>query len=287
MRTESDVAPSRQARGIAARAGRWSARHRARAIAGWLVMVIVVAMVGGSVGMSKLTTTETLSGQSAAASRALDAAGFDRPAAEQVLVQVRGGGSVLSPAGRAAIVDVVRAVGATGRVAEVRSPLTPAGATQVSRDRRSALVLFSIRGKADGAEARVGPVIAAVRRVAVAHPALVVQEFGAASATKALDDTIGKDFSRAESISIPLTFGILLVAFGALVAALVPLLLALTSVVAAGGLLALASHALHVDSSASTVLLLIGLAVGVDYSLFYIRRSREERAAGRSPSDAL
>ena len=112
-------------------------------------------------------------------------------------------------------------------------------------------------------------------------------EFGDASASKAVDDTIGKDFSRAETISIPLTFGILLVAFGALMAALVPLLLALTSVVAAGGLLALASHALHVDESASTMLLLIGLAVGVDYSLFYIRRSARSVRPGRSTREAI
>ena len=70
-------------------------------------------------------------------------------------------------------------------------------------------------------------------------------------------------------------------------AALVPLVLALTSVMAAGGLLALASNGLHVDSSASTMMLLIGLAVGVDYSLFYIRRQREERAAGRSTLEAV
>jgi uncharacterized membrane protein YdfJ with MMPL/SSD domain len=271
--------------GIAARAGRWSARHRAKAIIGWLVFVLLVANIGGNAGRKELTAAETRDGQSAAASRTLERAGFERPAAEQVLVQVKGHGDVLSPPGRGAIRDVVAAIHATGRATDVRSPLTEAG--QVSRDRRSAVVLFAMKGKADTASDRVGPVLRAVDRVAARHPRLSVVEFGSASATKAINDTIGKDFSRAESISIPLTFGILLVAFGALMAALVPLFLALTSVMAAGGLLALASHGLHVDESASTMLLLIGLAVGVDYSLFYIRRQREERAAGRSTVDAV
>ena len=107
------------------------------------------------------------------------------------------------------------------------------------------------------------------------------------TANHSLGKTIQRDFQRAEGISIPLTFGILLIAFGALVAALVPLALALTAVIAAGGLLAITSQALHVDDSSSTVLLLIGLAVGVDYTLFYLRRAREERARGRSPLAAV
>jgi RND superfamily putative drug exporter len=273
--------------GIAAGAGRWSARHRAKAIIGWLVLVLVAANIGGNVGRNELTTAETHDGQSAAANRTLEHAGFQRPAAEQVLVQSRGAGTVLNPAGRAAIADVVASVGATGRVVDVRSPLGAGNAGQVSRDRRSAVVLFAMKGKADTASKRVAPVLRTVDGVAARHPALRVEEFGSASGTKAIDDTIGRDFSRAEGISIPLTFGILLVAFGALMAALVPLVLALTSVIAAGGLLSLASHALHVDGSASTMLLLIGLAVGVDYSLFYIRRQREERAAGHSTRDAV
>jgi uncharacterized membrane protein YdfJ with MMPL/SSD domain len=274
--------------GVAGRAGRWSSRHRAKAIVGWLLFVVLATQIHlpGAPGTQKLTATEQLDGESAAASRALDRAGFSRPAAEQVLVQVRSG-NVTSAAGRSAIADTVRAVRATGRVHDVRSPLSAPGRTLVSRDGRSALVLFSMNGKLDDADERVAPVVNAVRRVASGHPGVRVEEIGAASAARALDRTLGKDFSRAEAISVPLTFGILLIAFGALVAAFVPLLLALTVVVAGGGLLAGASHAHHVDASASTVLLLVGLAVGVDYSLFYIRRAREERAAGRSAGSAL
>ena len=136
-------------RGIAARAGHWSARHRAVAIAGWLVFVLLAATIGGSVGTKKLTNSELRTGESAAAARALDRAGFSRPAAEQVLVQRRGAGSVLSADGRSAIGEVVRAVTATGRLDRIRSPLAPSNGGQLSRDGRSALVLFNMKGKAE------------------------------------------------------------------------------------------------------------------------------------------
>ena len=86
---------------------------------------------------------------------------------------------------------------------------------------------------------------------------------------------------------MPVTLVILVFAFGALVAAGIPLLLGMTAVAAALGLTALLSHLLHVDESINEVILLIGLAVGVDYSLFYLRRDREERARGRPPAAAL
>jgi putative drug exporter of the RND superfamily len=274
-------------KGIAARMGRWSARHKWLAILAWLLFLFIANNVGGSMSTKHLTISEQHDGQSAAANRVLEQAGFERPAAEQVLVQVPSRENVLDRDGRAAIRDAVSAVTATGRVYDVRSPLSPGNAGQVSRDGRSAVVLFAIKGKAEKADKQVAPLRGAVHGVAARHPNLRVEEFGSASATKELNDTIGKDFSNAESISIPLTFGILLIAFGALMAALMPLVLAITSVIAAAGWLTVASHVVHVDSSAGTVLLLIGLAVGVDYSLFYIRRAREERAAAHSNIDSI
>jgi RND superfamily putative drug exporter len=139
-----------------------------------------------------------------------------------------------------------------------------------------------MKGKADTADKRVQPVVAAVKRLAEANPQLRIEEFGQASAGKALNDTVGKDFKRAEGISIPLTFVILWLAFAAFVAALLPLVLALSAILIATGIVALTSHALPIDSSAHSLILLIGLAVGVDYSLFYFRRAREERAGGVS-----
>ncbi len=114
-----------------------------------------------------------------------------------------------------------------------------------------------------------------------------MEEFGNVSANKELNETFTSDLAQAELISLPLTLLILVIAFGSLVAAGVPLLLAISCVMAAMALVALPSQLSPVDSNISSVILLIGLAVGVDYSLFYIRREREERAAGRAPREAL
>jgi RND superfamily putative drug exporter len=88
-------------------------------------------------------------------------------------------------------------------------------------------------------------------------------------------------------IALPLTLLILLFVFGSAVAAFIPLLLSLTAVVATVGLVSIPSQVFPVDEQIAEVILLIGLAVGIDYSLFYLRREREERAAGRSESASL
>ncbi len=119
------------------------------------------------------------------------------------------------------------------------------------------------------------------------NPGYYVGQAGSASTGKALDDMFQGQLAMAGLLSIPLTLGILLLVFGSLVGASIPLLLALTSVFATMGLVALPSQIVPMDESISEVILLIGLAVGVDYSLFYIRRERDERRAGRSESAAL
>src|SRR5581483_11117539 len=108
-----------------------------------------------------------------------------------------------------------------------------------------------------------------------------------ASANKALNDAVGHDLSNARVLTLPITLIILLFAFGALVAAILPVGLAFTAYLAAAGLLGPVSHLIHVNDTATEVMLLVGMAVGVDYSLFYLRREREERAKGVSKPDAL
>jgi uncharacterized membrane protein YdfJ with MMPL/SSD domain len=172
-------------------------------------------------------------------------------------------------------------------VAAIKSPLAAGNQGQLSKNGRAALLTFQITGDPATAKDRVAPALAATAAVHAAHPNLFIGEFGEGSANKAIDKRITEDFQRAEVTSLPVTLFILVLAFGALVAAGVPLLLGVTAVIGALGLTELLSHLLHVDQMISSVILLIGLAVGVDYSLFYLRREREERARGRTPSDAL
>jgi uncharacterized membrane protein YdfJ with MMPL/SSD domain len=122
---------------------------------------------------------------------------------------------------------------------------------------------------------------------ASAHPQVTIEETGDITASDARDKSINDDLQRAEILSVPVTLLVLIFAFGALVAAGIPVLLALTAVAAAFGLLGPISQWIPIDDSVRTVLVLIGMAVGVDYALFYVIRSREERRRGRPPHEAL
>ena len=278
------MSPMKRSTNVAARMGRWSARHRKTAIFGWLAFVVAAVVLGGALGTKQLTDDETLPGESGRAARMLDD-GFEQPAGETVLVQSRKL-TADSPAFRAAVADVVRRVTAVGAVTNVQSPYDAGNRGQISADGHSATVSLDIRGDADTATDRIQPVMDAVDAAAAANPSLRIEEFGV-SAEKQLDEKFNQDLERAGLLSLPVTIVILVVAFGALVAAGIPLLLALSAVMATMGLLAIPSHVWPVDENISAIVLLIGLAVGVDYSMFYLKREREERAAGKSESAAL
>jgi RND superfamily putative drug exporter len=274
-------------RNIASRAARWSARHRKTAVFGWLAFVVIAFMIGGAVGQKKIADQDQGNGQSRTADRAIAKADFPDKADEQVLVQGRGNVRIGSAQLTAGIKDVVNRLEHTPNVVDVKSPLAKGNQGQLSKDGRSALVSFSIPGKDDTAKARVTASLAATAAAQKAHPELRIEQFGDASADKALSKMFDDDFSRAQKISLPLTLVILVVAFGALMAAGVPLLLGITAVFATLGLIAPISQLIPVDDSVSEVILLIGLAVGVDYSMFYVRRKMEETDAGRSEEEAL
>ena len=273
---------------LAQRAGRWSAEHRRIAIGGWIALVIASLFIGSAVGTQHLASEDLGNGESRRADQMLADAGFRDLAPETVLVQSDGGGlTIADPAFRAAVTDVVVTLRRFPTVTNVDSPLRPANAQLVSRDGRSALVSFDIRGDENSAEDRVGPILDAVAQVDQRHPRLRIEEFGDASANKALTKAFQDDFRKAEFLSLPITLAILVLAFGALVAAGLPLLLGLSAVAITLGLLAPVSQLSGVDEAISSVILLVGLAVGVDYCLFYIRRERDERALGRGKEAAL
>src|SRR5437016_8326920 len=276
---------ARQNSNLAARIGRWSAAHWKTATFGWLALVLVAFAVGGQVGTKQVDPNTAGPGESGRMDRILDA-GFKLPANESVLIQsrsVRAG----APAFDSAVADVVARVSKQAAVQNVRSPLDPANAGQIAKGGNAALVEFEIRGEKKKAGDKLGPVLKSVADAQRAHPGFFVGEFGGASAAKAVDTAFADDLKSAGVFSVPLTLIILVVAFGALVAAGIPLLLALTAVFATFGLAALPSHLLPIAPEAFAVVLLVGLAVGVDYSMFYLRREREERAAGRSEQAAL
>ncbi len=269
---------------LPARLGHWSARHRRVVIFGWLAFVVLALVIGNGVGSRQLTDADNFAGESRHAEQTLAKAGMNGPAEEIVLIQGRSL-TVRDSDFRAAVADVSSRVSRIPVVQNVHPPLAREGT--VSPSGHSALVRFEIKGDPDNAGEKVDPVLAQVAAAKRAHPQLRIEQFGGASADKELEGVFASDLHRAETLSLPITLAILLIAFGALAAAGVPLLLALSAVLATTGLVALPSHIVPLGDGSSSVILLIGMAVGIDYSLFYMRREREERARGADPATAL
>ncbi|MFD5577696.1 MMPL family transporter [Streptomyces pseudogriseolus] len=272
-------------RGLAARAGGWSARHRWAAVGIWVLFVVLAMGLGSAAGRVDVEDGEQLKGETSTAARIVEEAGIEEPASETVLVQAKHDGvTSTDPEFRSAVAAVVTAVERTGEVTDVTSPYDSG---TVSKDGRSALVQFDVRGDPGTAGERIEPVLDAVADVQKEHGSLRIEEIGGASMMKTFAEAYGDDFKKAEYSAVPVALGILLIAFGALVAALLPVALAITAIMATMGLMGIVSHLQPMSDTANSVMLLVGLAVGVDYCLFYLRREREERAAGRDAQTAL
>jgi RND superfamily putative drug exporter len=272
---------------IAGRTGRWSARHRKTAILGWIAFVVLAFMVGGQIGTKTLTDEQAGVGDSGRADRIM-ATAYPKHHDELVLIQ-SASGKYTDPAFRAALADVSQRLKAIEGVTEVSEPYRDDRRVAVSPDGSAMRLMFEIPGDPENAKVAetVDATVAATAAAQKAHPGLRIEQSGTGSTEKEIEELFGSDLSKAGTTSLPITLIVLLVAFGALLAAGIPLLLALTGIIATMGLVGPLSQLTPVDDAVNHVILLIGLAVGVDYSLFYLRRVREERAAGRSNTAAI
>ena len=271
---------------IASKVGNWSAGHRKTAILGWLVFVVLAVglMASGSLKKETLSSVDQISGQAGEAERILEDAHL-RPTEEIVLIQNRD--ATIDDASFSAVIEEsAHSLAATKHVSNVQSPLAGEGGG-ISEDGHTAFVEFQIAGHEKEAEENLDPSTATVDRLERENPEYTVGQFGGASANKAIEETLQADLGKAGMLSLPVTLLILFVALGAMVAASVPFVLALTSVLATMAMVAIPSQVYALGGNTEALILLIGLAVGVDYSLFYMRRQREERAAGRENREAL
>lgn len=268
-----------ESRSSTVRLARWSALHPWRAIATWFALVATAVALMSLVPGRSVGDDSFRVGESGRAAAMLDAAGLVASPTESVLITARTGPLDLDRAATVAT-QVSRAAADVTGVSDVGPPV-------VARDRDAVLVPIEMSGDADAAADHVGALIDATAAVQRLHPDLDVQQAGAASLDAGVDDKVGEDLASAETLSLPVTFLIMLIAFGAFVAAGIPVLLAITSVVTALGLYAPLSYLAPDSGSVANIVLLIGMAVGVDYSLFYLKREREERERGRSTIDAI
>jgi putative drug exporter of the RND superfamily len=261
------------------RVARWSATHPWRAIGLWVVFVAVCFAAGGWAGTREATGTDMAIGESGRATKIVDEGNFAEHAEENVLITARSG--QLDPAeGQAAATDAAQRLGVLDEVEEVGDPVP-------SQDGTALLVPVIMAGEPDGASDRVGTLQDATAAVQRDHQDVRVEQVGGPSINKGINDQVGDDLLKAELISVPVTLLIMLIAFGAIIAAGVPVLLAMSAVGAAFGLSALVSHFVPAVDSVGSMVALMGMAVGVDYSLFYLKREREERQNGASHTRAV
>lgn len=284
--------------GVTLRAARWSATHPWQAILAWLGMVAVavgLAMVVPSVGTED---SDYYLGESGRAAQMVDDSGLAGADAEMVLITAAstsdstpGGTSDDASADNAdgtvgGGLDQVQAEAAAAELASRMSGLH--GVEAVSPPQwngdRSAL-LISIQLALDQED--VTELQQVTADVAAQYDALTIRQAGNNSIGAAIDEQVGADLTSAELTSIPITLLLMLIAFGALIAAGLPVLLGATSVIATMGFAAPLSQLIPAEPTSSSMIVLIGMAVGVDYSLFYLKREREERAKGHSTLDAV
>ena len=261
-------------RPVTVRLARWSATHPGRAVALWLALVVAAIAVGSLSGLHTGNDIDYMSGQSQQAARWLHDAKLEAPDTENVLVTARSGRLEQARA-HAALAAAAQRMDGLKQVAAVGRPVT-------APDRSAMTVQVTLRHDAD-----VQPLLDATKAIQRDYPDVRVEQVGSKSLNDAVNKQVGDDLSAAGTFSLPVTLAILLVAFGAIIAAGVPLLLALSAVGAATGLNALISHLVPSIDTANSMILLMGMAVGVDYSLFYVKRARAERHRGHSQLDAV
>ena len=286
--------PLNESKAFAARMGRWSANHWKTAVFGWLAFVVGVRLREHALATVYIDENDANVGESRTADRILDEAGFivERAGRDGRGARRDGPRPVEDPHGRRRRLPC----GRRGRRADPATPFPRPGRSSrrsapatPTRSRRTAIrrsSRYAPHGTYEEAILYIDEHVAAIDEVADRHPAFGVESLGT-STDKALDAEIKGGLAKAGLISIPLTTIVLLFILGSLVAALIPLLLGVTAVVATMGLLAIASQGIPVSENIMEVVLLVGLAVGVDYSLFYMKRERQERAAGRPERAAL
>ncbi|WP_308820078.1 MMPL family transporter [Pseudonocardia alni] len=262
---------SEERRGPAVRIARWSANNPWKAIVGWSVLVMLCVGAGTIVGTNQAGGSDFWVGEAGRAESIATDGDLEQLPTERVLITQRGGGQVGHLAARAAD-DVAHRLDALPSVDQVQAPRT-------AQDRTAVLVTFTMAGTAKDATATLPDVDAQVEQVRDGYRDVQLEQTGTVSTSKGNGQQLGSDLLRAELITFPVTLVILLLVFGALLAAAVPLLLAISSVVSALGLYGLASYAFpDAGGAVANIVLLMGMAVGVDYSLFYLKRVREERA---------
>ncbi|GAB3588493.1 MMPL family transporter [Calidifontibacter terrae] len=258
----------------------WSMRHPWKVIAGWLLLVAAVVVVGSSVSVVKVADADYRMGDSGHADGLVAAAGAVDHHMELVHLTPRSRSAADVQQAKAAATELATAWRAEPQVQTVEP-------VQISPKDGSLLIRADLKTLVTNTDVDVASMSADVQRIKAENPRVTVGTFGSVSTNTAINDQVSHDLQRSEKSSLPFTLVVMVAVFGSLIAAGLPVLVALMSVAAAGGLSGILSHVFPQESSVMTMIVLIGMAVGIDYCLFYLKREREERAKGAGTVDAV
>jgi RND superfamily putative drug exporter len=270
------------------RVAMWSARRRWIVFPLWFVFTLgIFALSLSAGGIKTLDVNSDEDGPQLEAQVAYGVFGAGEPVdpSERLVIVISGGpGAVEEPDFRSGVADLVAALGETSTFDELNDPFTaPAEAGLVSADGTTVQIVGNVPGERDQVAKLLKPIPAIIADARAAMPDTTIHVVSNTFINQDINDLINHDLDSSLRITVPLTFLILLLAFGAIVASLIPLVLAATSLLAAFGIIGLYSQTVgDVSPNATQLIVLIGLAVAVDYSLFMVTRFRTERRVGRS-----
>lgn len=296
-------APHPRTRAMTVAIAVWCARRRWPVLAMWLVvtfgMLVASMAFGGTRSQSAMGSGDAKT-ESDQGYVAFQDAGKQDPGQQLWLVLGAREQGIADATKQAELKDIVeRLRAAKVQIGEpaITEPIfesvtsaleAPPLAGLISADRTAAMVVARIGGETAAVESKVTALEPLLARFVIDYPDLRVMPLNNTLINREVGTLVSNDLDGSLKLTLPITFLILLIAFGTVIAGLVPIVLALTALVGAFGLMGLYSQAVEpVSQYASQVVVLIGLAVAVDYSLFLISRYRTERRAGCGVEEAI
>ena len=276
--------------GLTERLARSSALHPWRTIGIWTALIVLAVVAVGTLLGSGLTSDikfradkpDSLVGQELLEQRLTG----PRQITDFVIVR-SATATVDDPAFKAYVDDLTRRITGLGPsvVRSVSTYYQTGDPTVVSRDEHATLIPVVMAGTIDDAVKNAGKLHALV--VAAQGRGFTVAQTGDASIMEMFMTLAEKDLARGEILGVPAALIVLLIVFGAVLAACMPVLMSIISIVLALALTALIGQVYPMTAFALNILTMMGLAVGIDYTLFVISRYREERARGLAKIDAI
>ena len=303
--------PPAESQSFTARIAMWSARHRKAVAIGW-VLIVIAAFGACTVIGTNTDIEEEGPGETGEATRLFEERfGEDEDVPTEFIVFSHPSLTVDDPVyretvdrllaelrelraketesvGGTTVTSSTRVIADTTSHYDIGAPreLSPFVATREGEGDVT-FAIVELEGDIEEAIDNMDPILDAVAEAAAASDGFEILIGGGASLRKQITEIIEEDFGQALFLNLPITFVILLLAFGALIVAAVPLVLAFAAIITANGLMAIISQSFPLSEVYIEMVLLMGLATGIDYALFVVTRFRRERAAGASKDDAL